>query len=130
HRELARGNPPAPCDCGRLGLRCRDRQRRCRTVALAACTSDAPHRPAGTERPLVSGLDPDWADLPPEPDQAPGPDGVKPVLQRLVDAFPDIHTSMEIAIAEEHRVAVRVILSGTHLGSLLGIQRTGRKITL
>jgi predicted ester cyclase len=44
--------------------------------------------------------------------------------------FPDLHARMEIAIAEEHRVAVRVLLSGTHLGSLLGIQPTGGRITL
>ncbi|MCU1250036.1 MAG: putative ester cyclase [Edaphobacter sp.] len=79
---------------------------------------------------LHDALAPDWADLPPEPGQAPGPEGVKPILKRLIDAFPDLQATMEEAIAEEHRAAIRVILSGTHLGSLLGIQPTGQRIVL
>ena len=31
----------------------------------------------------------DWLDLPRSPGRKPGPEGVKPILQGLIDAFPD-----------------------------------------
>ena len=72
----------------------------------------------------------DWADLPPAPGQKPGPDGVKPVLQGIVDAMPDLRVTLEEAIAEQHRVAVRATIHGTHKGPLFGIPPTGRKVSL
>ena len=37
----------------------------------------------------------DWLDLPPSPAQKPGPEGVKPILQGLIDAFPDLVATIE-----------------------------------
>ena len=72
----------------------------------------------------------DWLDLPPSPGQMPGPEGVKPVLQGLIDAFPDFVITIDEVIAEEHRAAVRVSISGTHLGPLMGLPASGKHITL
>jgi hypothetical protein len=66
-------------------------------------------------------LTPRWLDLPPSPDQKPGPEGVKPILHGLIDAFPDLVATIEEVIGEENRAAARVSLSGTHLGPLMGL---------
>ena len=52
----------------------------------------------------------DWLDLPPSPGQEPGPEGVKPILQGLIDAFPDLLAKIEEVIGEEHLAAARVSL--------------------
>jgi hypothetical protein len=39
---------------------------------------------------LNNVLTTDWLDLPPSPGQKPGSEGVKPILQGLIDAFPDL----------------------------------------
>ena len=72
----------------------------------------------------------DWLDLPPSPGQKPGPEGVKPILQGLIDAFPDLVATIEEVIGEEHRAAARVSLSGTHLGPLMGLPASGKYVTL
>ena len=72
----------------------------------------------------------DWLDLPPSPGQKPGPEGVKPILQGLIDAFPDLVVTIEEVIGEEHRAATRVSLSGTHLGPLMGLPASGKYVTL
>jgi steroid delta-isomerase-like uncharacterized protein len=72
----------------------------------------------------------DWLDLPPSPGQKPGPEGVKPILQGLIDAFPDLVTTIEEVIGEEHRAAARVSLSGTHFGPLMGLPASGKYVTL
>ena len=79
---------------------------------------------------LNDALTADWVDLPPGPGQGPGPEGVKPILQGLLDAFPDLTATVEEVIGEEHRAAARVALSGTHLGPLMGIAASGRPVTL
>ena len=72
----------------------------------------------------------DWLDLPPSPGQKFGPEGVKPILQGLIDAFPDLVATIEEVIGEEHRAATRVSLSGTHLGPLMGLPASGKYVTL
>jgi steroid delta-isomerase-like uncharacterized protein len=72
----------------------------------------------------------DWLDLPPSPGQKAGPEGVKPILQGLIDAFPDLVATIEEVIGEEHRAAARVSLSGTHLGPLMGLPASGKHMTL
>jgi predicted ester cyclase len=52
---------------------------------------------------------------------------VKPILW----ALPDLTATAEEVIAEEHyRAAVRVTLTGTHRGPLLGIPPTERRVSL
>ena len=79
---------------------------------------------------LNDALTADWLDLPPGPGQKPGPEGVKRLLQGLIDAFPDLVVTIEEVIGEEHRAATRVSLSGTHLGPLMGLPASGKYVTL
>lgn len=46
----------------------------------------------------------------------------------ITSAFPDLHVAVEDAIAEGDRVAVRLTVSGTHQGVLMGtVEPTGRR---
>lgn len=55
-------------------------------------------------------------------------DGQKQLLTQFRTAFPDIQISVEEIIAEENRIAVRSIMSGTHHGEFFGIAPTGNNI--
>lgn len=64
---------------------------------------------------------------------APGLPGNREGLQRLREmtlaGFPDFSVTVEDAIAEGDRVAVRLTNSGTHEGTFLGIAPTGTAAT-
>lgn len=60
--------------------------------------------------------------------EASGIPGFQSVLASLFASFPDLHVEIQDVIAEEDRVAVRVTLSGTQLGSFQGIAATGKRI--
>ena len=45
-----------------------------------------------------------------------------------LDAFPDLHISVEELIAEDDRVFVRSTMTGTHDGEYKGIAPTGRNV--
>ena len=45
-------------------------------------------------------------------------------------AFPDVHVEIEDQIAEADRVATRWRATGTHEGELMGISRTGNRVTV
>lgn len=63
------------------------------------------------------------------PDQPPGIEGFAQFLKMVSTAFPDISVIIEDIIAEEDKVAVRLTITGTHSGMLLGkIHPTGKKI--
>lgn len=64
------------------------------------------------------------------PDAPPGPEGFKRNVSALLTAFPDIEFSIEDIIAEGDRVVFRAEGRGTHEGELMGIEPTGREITL
>jgi predicted ester cyclase len=44
-------------------------------------------------------------------------------------AFPDMRVTTENIIAEDDKVAIRWTVTGTHMGALMGIPATGRKVT-
>ena len=48
----------------------------------------------------------------------------------MLAAFPDFSVTIEDAIAEGDRVAVRVTVRGTHQGALMGIPPTGKQIAI
>jgi steroid delta-isomerase-like uncharacterized protein len=64
------------------------------------------------------------------PDVPPGPDGFKQNVSALLTAFPDLSWTIEDVIAEGDRVVFRASGHGTHEGELLGIEPTGRAVTL
>lgn len=55
-----------------------------------------------------------------------GPESVRQVVTMLRTGFPDLHFTIEELVAEGDTVAARVTLSGTHLGSFMGMAPTGR----
>jgi len=56
-----------------------------------------------------------------------GPAAFKTFLHRLRGAFPDIHFTVEDALAEGDRVAVRWRARMTHRGDQLGLPASGRQ---
>jgi predicted ester cyclase len=64
---------------------------------------------------------------------SPGPlDGAgwEMFISILVGGFPDMHLAVEDVIADGDRVAVRWTFHGTHTGAFLGIEPTGRRVTM
>jgi len=61
---------------------------------------------------------------------APGRDGVKGSIQVLRTAFPDLHLTVEDAIAEGDTVWLRLGATGTHEGPFMGLPGTGRRIDI
>ena len=60
-----------------------------------------------------------------------GRDAVREVVvERLQDAFPDIHIVAEAVVARGDQAVVRWRMTGTHLGEGLGLRPTGERIEL
>ena len=57
-----------------------------------------------------------------------GPEAFKVFWRNLRSALPDIRIDVEDTVAERHRVAARVVLTGTHTGIGLGVDPTGRRV--
>jgi len=58
----------------------------------------------------------------------PGPEGLKPIIVALRQAFPDLHYEIEDVIATPDHVVARVRMKGTHRGALGDIPPTGRRV--
>ena len=59
-----------------------------------------------------------------------GPEGLKPFVRNLRDAFPDLHIAVEDMVAEGDKVAIRFRVTGTHQGNGLGFPATHRPIDI
>ncbi len=57
-----------------------------------------------------------------------GMDGLKRGYATFLNAFPDLHVTVEDMIAEGDKVVAYKTLSGTHRGSHLGIPPTGKRV--
>ena len=64
------------------------------------------------------------------PGMAPGIEGVKQMLGMYLNAFPDLHITVDEMVAEGDVVVVRNTATGTHTGDLMGIAPTGKQITM
>ncbi len=53
----------------------------------------------------------------------------KEEITAFLGAFPDLHVTVEDLIAEGDKIVGRVTLTGTHLGELMGIPATGKKVS-
>ena len=58
-----------------------------------------------------------------------GPEGIKPIIRMLAQAFPDVQIVVHDMIQEPGRIAARAEISGTHLGEIFGIAPTGKKVS-
>jgi len=66
----------------------------------------------------------------PLPGQIPGFEGAKQVMAMFFGAFPDLKFEFENLDADGERVFVQCILTGTHMGTFLGTQPTGRLVNV
>ena len=71
---------------------------------------------------------PDYHGMGPYGDEY-GPDGVKRGVASRREAFPDVHATIDMMIAEGDRVACHISFSGTHEGEYQGIAPTGKRVT-
>ncbi len=58
----------------------------------------------------------------------PGPEGQKEIARLFRAAFPDLHITVGLIVADDTYVVVRWTMRGTHVGEWAGIKPTGRKI--
>jgi steroid delta-isomerase-like uncharacterized protein len=56
--------------------------------------------------------------------------GHKQLLAAITRAFPDLHHDIKDMVAEGGKVAVRLIVTGTHKGGFQGIPPSGRKLSI
>jgi steroid delta-isomerase-like uncharacterized protein len=59
-----------------------------------------------------------------------GREAVKQFIGMYLGAFPDFQITIEDMIAEGDKVAVRHTTTATHLGELMGIPPTGKRVTV
>lgn len=71
---------------------------------------------------------PGFIDHDPEPDQAPGAEGVKETFRRIRSGFPDLKLTPEAIYTDGDTVIARVRVTGTHNGEFSGIPPTGKSI--
>jgi steroid delta-isomerase-like uncharacterized protein len=71
-----------------------------------------------------------WVDIPPAPNQPPGPAGAKQILAELTKALPDLRVAVLDMLQDGTKVTVRSEISGTHKSALLGFPAKGRKLTI
>ncbi|SFT58642.1 Predicted ester cyclase [Kosakonia arachidis] len=74
-------------------------------------------------------LAPQWEDIPLAPGHAPGPEGIKPIIRDLGEAFPDVQIAIQDMIQVPGQIGVRAEISGTHQGEFFGIAPTGKKVS-
>ena len=75
-------------------------------------------------------VDLDFVDHDPAPGQAPGLQGIKDLMQMFFTAFPDLHVTVNRLVADEDTVAGAVTTEGTQDGDLMGIPKSGMKISI
>jgi steroid delta-isomerase-like uncharacterized protein len=59
-----------------------------------------------------------------------GPENTREFIEMCRSAFPDLHVAIEWQVAEGDLVATRWTLSGTQRGQFMGVQPTGKRVTV
>jgi steroid delta-isomerase-like uncharacterized protein len=67
---------------------------------------------------------------PANPEPLHGPEGVKEFISGYRAAFPDARITVEEQLAEGDLVATRWSARGTHAGELMGVEPTGKQVTV
>jgi steroid delta-isomerase-like uncharacterized protein len=67
---------------------------------------------------------------PANPEPLHGPEGVKEFISSYRGAFPDARITVEDQLAEGDLVATRWSGRGTHEGELMGVEPTGKQVTV
>jgi len=71
----------------------------------------------------------DFIEHHPAPDQAPGAAGMKDLMTMFFASFPDLHSTIDILVAEGDIVLGRMTTTGTGQGDIMGIPAAGKKIS-
>jgi len=90
---------------------------------------------AGATELLDGVVTPDWEDIPLNPGQGPGPDGIKPMIKGIGQSFTDfeivVHDVIDGRGADGNgKIGVRAEMRGTHTGALFGIPETGQAVRI
>jgi steroid delta-isomerase-like uncharacterized protein len=56
-----------------------------------------------------------------------GPAGMREVAQSMFAAFPDYHVEIDKIVANDDKVAIRSIHTGTHQGDFMGMPASGKQ---
>ena len=64
------------------------------------------------------------------PNPAPGASGLKPIVAALRQGMPDVEFTICDMVITPDKVAVRVVMTGTHTGDFFGIPPTGRRVAV
>jgi steroid delta-isomerase-like uncharacterized protein len=59
-----------------------------------------------------------------------GPEGVKRFFSMFRDAFPDVTVEIDELVADGDRVAAATTFTGTHTGAIMGVEPTGRRVSV
>lgn len=59
-----------------------------------------------------------------------GPKGYKQFMQHYLNAFPDLHLTIEAIVADGQMTVTRWTAIGTHRGDLPNVRATGRHVTV
>lgn len=73
---------------------------------------------------------PEWENVDPALPPMAGLDGARTLVQMFTASFPDFKSKIELVAAENDRVAVRALHTGTHQGEFMGIPATGKQVTV
>jgi predicted ester cyclase len=73
-------------------------------------------------------VEPDALIRSPVPLGVTGPKALKRVWAVLLEAFPDLHVTIEDIIAEGDKVVARQMVTGTHRGAYMGFRPTGKPV--
>ncbi|WP_419802269.1 ester cyclase [Mucilaginibacter sp.] len=76
-------------------------------------------------RDLISS---DSVDHDPSPNQGTGPEGYIRFFTMMRSAFPDMKVTVETLLADEDKVAFAYTLTGTHQGTFMTVEPTGKTI--
>jgi steroid delta-isomerase-like uncharacterized protein len=60
----------------------------------------------------------------------PGLEGVRQLVSMYRGAFPDLHLTIDDEITEGDKVVTRFTGRGTHMGPLMGIPSSGKRVTI
>jgi steroid delta-isomerase-like uncharacterized protein len=64
------------------------------------------------------------------PNQPSGPDGLKPIVAAMRQAFTGLHYTLHDIVVGEGKVAIRCTMSGKHTGDFFGIPPTGKEVSI
>lgn len=75
-------------------------------------------------------LAPSYADRDAPPGYSQDRDGVRQLMQDFRTAFPDLRFTVLDSVAQEDRVVLRYVVTGTHRGTFMGMPPSGRSFKI